>query len=67
MGTCIAVEPGLSIFKDAHTKYGGRRFLHMDENLTVEVNIVTFSMAALMVATAMNTSDPQIHLHIHAF
>jgi hypothetical protein len=67
MGTCIAEEPGLSIFKDAHTKYDGRRFLHMDENLAVEVNIVTFSMTALIVATAMNTSDPQIHLNIYAF
>jgi len=67
MGTCIAEEPGLSIFGGIYPKYGGRRFCHMDENLTAEVNSVTFHMTALIVATVVKTSDLKIHLNIHAF
>jgi hypothetical protein len=67
MCTCIAEEPGLSIFRDTYPKYDGRRFLRMDENLTAEVNSVTFHMTELIVATAVKTSDLTIYLNIHAF
>ena len=39
----------------------------MGENLTAEVNSVTYHMAALIVATAVKTSDLKIHLNIHTF
>ena len=64
MGTCIAEEPGLCIFRDTYPKYGSRWFLCMDENLTAEVNSVTFHNTALIVATAVKTSDLTIHLNI---
>jgi hypothetical protein len=67
MGTCIAEKPGLSIFRDTCPKYDSRRFLHMDENLTAEVNGVTFHLTALIVATAVKTPDLTIHWNIHAF
>lgn len=65
--TCIAEEPGLSIFRDTYLKYDSRTFLHMDENVTAEVNTVTFHMTAPIVATAVQTSDRTIHLNIYAF
>ena len=67
MGTCIAEEPGLSIFRGIYPKYGGRRFRHMDKYLTAKVNSVTFRTTALIVATAVKNSDLKIHLNIHAF
>jgi hypothetical protein len=67
VGTCIAEEPRLSVFKDTYPKYDSRMFLHMDENLAAEVKSVTFHMTALIVATAVKTSDLTIHLNIHAF
>jgi len=63
VGTCIAEEPRLSIFRDTYPKYDSRRFLHMDENLAAKVKSVTFHI----VATAVKTSDLTIHLNIHAF
>ena len=36
----------------------------MDENLTAEVNSVTYHMTALIVTTAVKTSDLTIHLNI---
>jgi phosphoribosyl-ATP pyrophosphohydrolase len=39
----------------------------MDENLTAEVNSVTYHMTALIVTTAVKTSDLTIHFNIHAF
>jgi hypothetical protein len=39
----------------------------MDENVAAEINSVTFHMIALIVATAMKTTDLTIHLNIHAF